>query len=84
MSEHKYNEAYSKGYKDGQKDQCLADAIDDALVMLGKLEVTNGDIIKAMFPKEGFTLRSGYYENIGRRVAIEYDWWNAPYREVGE
>ena len=83
MSEHKYNDAYSKGYRDGQKDQCLADAIDDALAMLDKLEVTNGDMIKAMFPNYKFTRNAGW---MGIEIEGSYysfcpaKFWDAPYK----
>ena len=47
-------------------------------------KATNGDVMKALFPKEGFKLCSGFYENITKRVGIEYDWWNRPYKGVEE
>ena len=87
MSEHKYKEAYKKGYRDGQKAQCLADAIDDALAMLDKVEVTNGDMIKAMFPNAIININElgsivhVKYNNHTCWVNYELDWWNAPYKE---
>ena len=98
MSEHKYYEAYSKGYKDGQKDQCLADTVDDAMYQLNKLgNVTNGDVIKAMFPYA--RIEHGLYGMTGipliclslntrydvHEMSFVEDWWNAPYmKEVEE
>lgn len=90
MSEHKYNEAYSKGYKNGQKDQCLADTVDDAMYMLSKLgNVTNGDMIKAMFPNCKIILDNDGY--IGLRptgenwiVWVTQSWWNALYKKEVE
>lgn len=48
---------------------------------------TNGDVIEAMFPDcEGISLADGTisvkYEKHGCWVHYEYDWWNAPYKEV--
>lgn len=95
MSEHKYNDAYSKGYKNGQKDQCLADTVDDAMYTLSKLgNVTNGDMIKALFPNAYFE----EYEDECRHIVImwtdgkssiirsdfEWDWWNTQYKKEVE
>jgi hypothetical protein len=57
--------------------------------MLGKLDVTNGDMIKAMFPEYEETrmcgeVRYGSKEYDNLEFVVDEDWWNAPYREVEE
>lgn len=55
----------------------LQEIIEDGTLILN--DATNGDVLKAIFPQNGFVLRSGYYTIIGERVDIDYDWWNAKY-----
>ena len=59
----------------------IADAIKKGTVLPDNL--TNGDMIKAMFPNE----RIGHCEDctdLGDIATFDDDWWNAPYREDGE
>ena len=43
-------------------------------------DVTNGDVIKAMFPNSFF----GDYVVMGENISFDIDWWNAPYKGVLE
>ena len=46
-------------------------------------KVTNGDVIKAVFPKaEVIEKRAVVMVGISRMIVFDLDWWNAPYKEV--
>lgn len=46
---------------------------------------TNGDIIRAMFPKaEVIEKRAVVMVGISRMIVFDFDWWNAPYKAESE
>ena len=48
-----------------------------------KQEVTNGEVIKAIFPNELLTsITSTLWW--GDNMSFNKDWWNAPYKEESE
>lgn len=45
-------------------------------------KLTNGDVIRAAFPKaEVIEKRAVVMVGISRMIVFDLDWWNAPYKE---
>ena len=46
--------------------------------------ITNGDVIKAVFPKDVIIEANNGCTYFGAKVRIHTDWWNAPYKAESE
>ena len=62
-------------------DSLIGNAIKYGVVVTERQEVTNGDMIKTMFPKMKFEQYGGIITTLvgNARYTFLLDWWNAPY-----
>lgn len=86
-------EAYNKGYKDGQ--EALAYHIelckDEGSIITVPKKATNGEVVKAVFPDaEVIAVENEemeiveYVVKIDVETAFTAEWWNAPYKAEKE
>lgn len=46
--------------------------------------MTNGDVIKALFPDADISLNDSCFEGVVNRYGFDEKWWNAPYEAESE